>query len=85
VGNPPFGGRVTNADLEEAAGNGPLVIPDRVLYREMRVTAETAAALHAGGDTWQPVEHDAPVVALPAGPRSQEQFDDWAAQRRPAA
>ena len=87
VGNPPFGGKVTNAELEAAAANGPLVIPDRVLYRQLSVTAQTAAALEAAdGDTWQRAGETPPPAALPvAAPRSQEQFDQWADQWRAAA
>jgi len=38
LGNPPFGAGPTEGALELAAANGPLIVPERVLYRALTVT-----------------------------------------------
>ena len=43
LGNPPFGSKVARTDLEHAAAQGPLVIPDRVLYRPVLAAAPELA------------------------------------------
>ena len=39
LGNPPFGTKVRGGEFEHAAARGPLIVPDRVLYRALTVSA----------------------------------------------
>jgi len=49
LGNPPFGMSVRISDLEREAARGPLIVPDRVLYRPLLLAAHEADELVDNG------------------------------------
>jgi hypothetical protein len=44
LANPPFGTRVTSATLEQSASNGPLIVPDEILYRLIPTVVDSPQA-----------------------------------------
>jgi hypothetical protein len=74
--NPPFGAGTARSVLETHAGNGPLVIPDHVLYRQIPrvashpVTQRDPAGASAPAETASTAESPEP---------GQQLRFDWAA------
>jgi len=74
--NPPFGAGTARSVLETHAGNGPLVIPDHVLYREIpRVASQPVTERDPAGAS-APAE----TASTAESPEPGEQLRfDWAA------
>ena len=72
--NPPFGSKTSAAELEAHAARGPLVIPDRVLYRRIPQVASSPVNEPVGA----PEPAKTATTAEPGEPGEQLRLD-WAA------
>jgi type I restriction-modification system DNA methylase subunit len=63
IANPPFGGKVSMRELELAAENGPLIVPDHILYRAIVVPSADEPKPLLGT---RPSQHAVPAALLQA-------------------